>query len=78
MPFSNKGFDPETIAFLEECLAISMEVASRIIGGPVSDETKQRLAMAIMEGAELHYGNKDALVDYALASLPQFRTGLAN
>lgn len=78
MPFSDNGYDPETLAFLKECLAIATDAASRVLGTPVSDQLRDRLALAIIEGAETDIGTKDELVDFALSSLPEFRSRLAN
>lgn len=78
MPFRSKEYDPDKVAFLQECLTIATEVASRVRGEPASDEVIQRLAAAIMEGADSDIGTRDELVDFALASLPEFRSALAN
>lgn len=78
MPFRSKGYDTERVAFLQECLTIATEVASRVRGEPASHEVIQRLAAAITEGADSDIGTRDELVDFALASLPEFRSALAN
>ena len=78
VPFRSKGYDPETIAFLQQCLDIATEAACRVTGNLPSEDLKQRLALAIMEGAESDIGNKDELVDFALTSLPEFRRQMAN
>lgn len=78
MPFRSKGYDPETIAFLQQCLDIATEAACRVTGALPSEELRQRLASAIMEGADAEIGNKDELIDFALRSLPEFRARLAN
>ncbi|HSI14305.1 MAG TPA: hypothetical protein VK961_19805 [Chthoniobacter sp.] len=78
MPFSSKGYDPETITFLQECLDISMKAACRLTGEPPSEDLRNRLAIAIMEGADSDIGNKDDLIDFALRSLPEFRVQLAD
>lgn len=78
MPFRSKGYDPETIAFLQQCLDIATEVACRTTGALPSEDLKQRLAIALMEGAEAEIGNQDELIDFALRSLPEFRKLLAN
>ena len=78
MPFRSKGYDPETIAFLQRCLDIATEVACRVTGSLPSEDLKQRLAVAIMEGAEADIGNRDELIDFALRSLPEFRARMAS
>jgi hypothetical protein len=78
MPFRDKGYDPETIAFLQRCLDIATEAACRLTGALPSEDLRQRLAVAIMEGAESDIGTKDELIDFALRSLPEFRARLAN
>lgn len=78
MPFSNKGYEPETIAFLVQCLNAAMEAACQVTGSPPTDDVRKRLALAIMEGADADIGNQDDLVDFALRSLPELRNRLAN
>lgn len=78
MPFRSKGYDPETIAFLEQCLDISTKAACRLTGALPSEDLRQRLALAIMEGAEADITSRDELIDFALKSLPEFRARLAN
>jgi hypothetical protein len=78
MAFRSEGYDPETIAFLQQCLDIATEAACRLTGTLPSEDLRQSLAVAIMEGAESDLGNKDELVDFALTSLPEFRRQLAN
>jgi hypothetical protein len=78
MPFSNRGYDPETVAFLQQCLDIATETARRLTGAAPDDDTRQRLALAIIEGAETDIANIEELVDFALTSLPEFRSRLAN
>jgi hypothetical protein len=78
MPFRDKGYDPETVAFLQQCLDIATEAACRVTGSLPSDDLRQRLAIAIMEGAEADIGNREELIDYALRSLPEFRRTLAS
>jgi uncharacterized glyoxalase superfamily protein PhnB len=78
MPFRSKGNDPETIAFLQQCLDIATEATSRLTGASPTDDLKQRLALAIMEGADADISTRDELVDFALKSLPEFRSRLAN
>ena len=77
MPFRSKGYDPETIAFLQQCLDIATEAACRVTGSLPSEDLKQRLAVALMEGAEAEIGNRDELIDFALRSLPEFRKIMA-
>lgn len=78
MPFRSKGYDPETIAFLQQCLDIATEAACRVTGSLPSEDLRQRLASAIMEGANSDIANRDELIDFALRSLPEFRVRLAN
>lgn len=78
MPFRSRGYDPETIAFLQQCLDVAIEAACRITGTPPDDDLRQRLAISIMEGADLDIGNSDDLIDFALRSLPEFRKELAS
>lgn len=78
MPFRSKGYDPESIHFLQQCLDIATEAACRVTGALPSEELRQRLASAIMEGAEADIANKDELIDFALGSLPEFRRRMAN
>lgn len=78
MPFRSKGFDPETIAFLQHCLDIATEAACRLTGALPSEDLKQRLAASLMEGANCDITNEDDLIDFALRSLPEFRARMAN
>ncbi|QJP13278.1 hypothetical protein G3545_06205 [Starkeya sp. ORNL1] len=78
MPFSGRGYDPETIAYLVQCLDVAMEKACRATGSPPSDDLRKRLALAIMEGVDTDLGNQDDLIDFALRSLPELRARLAN
>ncbi len=78
MPFRDKGYDPETIAFLQQCLDVATEAACRVTGSLPSEDLRQRLAVALMEGAEAEIGSSDELIDFALRSLPEFRRQLAN
>ena len=78
MPFRSAGFDPETIAFLQECLDIATAAAARVGNVPASEETRRTLAAAIIEGATSGIASRDELVDFALTALPPFRRALAN
>lgn len=78
MPFSSKGYDPETVAFLVQCLDVATEAACRVTGSPPTDDLRKKLAVAIMEGADTDLGNADELIDFALKSLPELRGRLAN
>ena len=78
MPFRSKGYDPETVAFLQQCLDIATDAACRVTGSLPSEDLRQRLAAAIMEGAESDIGSKDDLIDFALRSLPEFRRQMAS
>ncbi len=78
MPFSGKGYDPETITFLVQCLDVATEAACRVTGSKPNDDLRQRLALAIMEGHDTDLGNQDELIDFALRSLPELRGQLAN
>jgi hypothetical protein len=78
MPFSGKGYDPETIAFLVQCLDVATEAACRVTGAPPTDDLRKRLALALMEGHDTDLRNQDELIDFALKSLPELRSRLAN
>ncbi|MDF2994694.1 MAG: hypothetical protein K0R27_331 [Xanthobacteraceae bacterium] len=78
VPFRNKGYDPETVVFLQQCLDIATEAACRLTGSLPSEDLRQRLAIALMEGAEADLSNQDELIDFAVKSLPEFRKRLAN
>ncbi len=78
MPFSGRGYDPETIAFLVQCLNVATEAARRATGSPPTDDLRKRLALAIMEGADTDLCDQDELIDFALKSLPELRGRLAN
>jgi hypothetical protein len=78
MAISSREYDPETVAFLQRCLDMAIETAGRLRGIPPDDDLRQRLALAIIEGAETDIANVDELVDFALTSLPEFRSRLAN
>jgi hypothetical protein len=78
MPFSGRGYDPETITFLVECLQVATEAACRVTGSPPTDDLRKRLALAIMEGHDTDLGNQDELIEFALRSLPELRGRLAN
>lgn len=78
MPFRSEGYDPETVAFLQHCLDIASEAAARVTGASPGEDLKQRIALALIEGADCEIGNQDELVDFALRSLPEFRAALAN
>ncbi len=78
MPFSGRGYDLETIAYLVQCLDVAMGEGVLGDGFAAKDDLRKRLALAIMEGADTDLGNQDDLIDFALRSPPGLRARLAN
>lgn len=70
MSFNSRGYDPEMVALLQECLEQAF-AASREHGEV--DGLRQKLASAVMEGANVGIRDKDRLVEFALRALPAFR-----
>jgi hypothetical protein len=73
MPFSNEGFDPEKIAFLEDCLNTACALAPKLANVECGEDVRKKLAMAILEGVATGMRTREALVDFALRSLPPYR-----
>ncbi len=73
MPFRSKGYDPETIAFLRQCLDIATEAACRVTGSLPSEDLRQRLASAISGRREFRRANRDELIDFASDHCPSFQ-----
>ncbi|MDF2998315.1 MAG: hypothetical protein K0R27_3952 [Xanthobacteraceae bacterium] len=73
MPFSSEGFDPEKIAFLEDCLNTACSLAPRLANVECDGEVRKKLALAILEGVASGVRAKNDLIDFALRSLPPYR-----
>ncbi|MDF2997823.1 MAG: hypothetical protein K0R27_3460 [Xanthobacteraceae bacterium] len=50
MPLKCEGYDPEAISLLQQCLDIATEAACTATGALPSEELRQRLAIALLEG----------------------------
>jgi hypothetical protein len=73
MHFSNKAYDPETVAFLKECLNSACAAATGSTHIPVDDALRQKLAASLLEGAGLGIRDREVLIGFALKALPTFR-----
>lgn len=73
MSFSNESFDPEKIAFLEDCLSTACSLAPKLANVDCDGEVRKKLALAILEGVATGIRARDDLIDFALRSLPPYR-----
>lgn len=71
MPFSNEGFEPETIKLLDDCLDAAQFVASRYVS--LSESVRVTLATALIEAWDRGLRDQDELVDFALRAIPAVR-----
>ncbi|MDF2998904.1 MAG: hypothetical protein K0R27_4541 [Xanthobacteraceae bacterium] len=78
MAISSREYDPETVAFLQQCLDVATEAVCRVTGAMPGEDLRQRLAIALMEGADYRIGSRDELIDFALRSMPEFRKSFAS
>ncbi|QJP12986.1 hypothetical protein G3545_04535 [Starkeya sp. ORNL1] len=73
MLFHEEGFDPEKIAFLEDCLDTACGLAPKLANVECNGEVRKKLALAILEGVARGMRARDELIDFALRSLPPYR-----
>ncbi|MDF2998903.1 MAG: hypothetical protein K0R27_4540 [Xanthobacteraceae bacterium] len=77
MPFASDGYDPETIAFLEECLDSACAAARGSADLVPDHDVRRRLALALLEGAGYGIKDREALIGFTLSALPTFREAMA-
>lgn len=73
MAFSSRGYDPESIAFLDECLEKACQAAGEAAAGDGMADLRHKLASAILEGFDAGMRDRSSLVDFALRVLPNYR-----
>ncbi len=76
-PFHSEGYDPETIALLEECLNSACAAATGSAHVTADAALRQKLAASLMEGAALGIRDREVLIGFALKALPTFRAARA-
>lgn len=77
MGFSHESFDPEAIAFMDDCLETACMLATHLPGAAFDETIRRKLAAALIEGLALGLNERDALVGFALRTLPAFRAAEA-
>ena len=71
MPFSDNEYDPETIAFLQQCLDIATGTVTVMLGVVPGPGLRNKLALAILEGSRRNIHSREDLIDFALNSLDE-------
>jgi hypothetical protein len=80
MPFSPQIYDPETIAFLDECLNATYAVAMLVPSAHAARDgidIRHKLALAIIEGFSRGLHQRTKLIDFTLRALPALRAAAA-
>ncbi len=72
MRFVSLGFDPEMVAVLEYCVETAFAIAKHHAGDD-PEGLRQKLASAVIEGANSGFHDPERLINFALRALPAFR-----
>ncbi|MFT0860173.1 hypothetical protein [Ancylobacter sp. G4_0304] len=75
MPSPFVRLDPETVRLLDACMTRTEKVAAPLTSGSNAQDTRTRLASALIEAIRLGERDEDRLVEFALRVLPAYREG---